>query len=321
MRDPLQTLKQTLGFESFLPGQKQVIESILAGRSALAIFPTGQRKSLCFQLPALHLANLTLVVSPLMALMKDQVDFLLSRGIAATRLDSSLEWNKINTIYQQLHRNELKLLYVAPERFANEHFVGIISKVTISLMVIDEAHCISEWGHNFIPDYLKLTELAHKFAVPVIVYVTMQKTAEKIAAMLVASGYEAKAYHAGLKNVTRKNVQEWFMESNRAIVVATIAFSMGIDKSDIRNVYHYNLPKSLENYSQEIGRAGRDGEPSTCTLLGGGNDLLVLENFVHGDTPIRKCFVPAFLIFLALVTPLTLLFMGWEGSLIFVRLL
>ena len=133
---------------------------MLAGRSALAVFPTGQGKSLCYQLPALHLPGLTLVVSPLMALMKDQVDFLVSKDVSAARLDSSLSFNELNAIYEQLKRNELKLLYVAPERFANERFVGLISRLRLSLMVIDEAHCISEWGHNFRPDYLKLAELA-----------------------------------------------------------------------------------------------------------------------------------------------------------------
>ncbi len=348
MTDPRQTLQQTFGFETFLSGQEAVVDAVLAGRSALAVFPTGQGKSLCYQLPALLLPGLTLVVSPLMALMKDQVDFLVSKGVAAARLDSSLEFNEINTIYEQLDRNELKLLYVAPERFANERFVGHVARLKISLMVIDEAHCISEWGHNFRPDYLKLAELTHTLAVPVvlaltatatakvssdikksfsiaeedaiqtgfyrpnlsllfvptdtpdaalleqiadnptgptIVYVTLQKTAEDVAARLVRAGHPAKAYHAGLKNDLRQTVQDWFMASDSAIVVATIAFGMGIDKSNIRYVYHYNLPKSLENYSQEIGRAGRDGAPSFCTLLGNGDDLLVLENFVYGDTP------------------------------------
>lgn len=356
MTDPEQTLEQTFGFDAFLPGQEDVIHAVLAGRSALAVFPTGQGKSLCYQLPALHLSGLTLVVSPLMALMKDQVDFLVSKDISAARIDSSLSFNEVNAIYEQLHRNELKLLYVAPERFANERFVGLISRLQLSLMVIDEAHCISEWGHNFRPDYLKLAELATSFAVPAvlaltatatpqvstdicrsfsiaeedyvqtgfyrpnlslmftpskdpnqallqqisenepgptIVYVTLQKTAEKVAALITRAGYSARAYHAGLKNELRQEVQDWFMSGDTAIVVATIAFGMGIDKSNIRYVYHYNLPKSLENYSQEIGRAGRDGQPSMCTILGSGVDLLTLENFVYGDTPdadmVRAC--------------------------------
>ncbi len=354
--DPSKTLQEIFGFDTFLPGQQQVIDTVLAGRSALAVFPTGQGKSLCYQLPALHLDGLTLVVSPLMALMKDQVDFLCNKKIAAARLDSSLNFNEINNIYNQLDKGELKLLYVAPERFANERFVGLVSRLDISLMVIDEAHCISEWGHNFRPDYLKLAELATHLKVPAvlaltatatpkvsadicaafdikkddaiqtgfyrpnlkllftpadqvagtlvqqltdnepgptIVYVTLQHTAEKVAGLLAEAGFQARAYHAGLKDELRRDVQDWFMGSDRAIVVATIAFGMGIDKADIRYVYHYNLPKSLENYAQEIGRAGRDGEPADCVLLGNGQDLVTLENFVYGDTPdadmVRAC--------------------------------
>ena len=349
MTNPAQTLQQVFGFEAFLPGQEEVINAVLAGRSALAVFPTGQGKSLCYQLPALHLTGLTLVISPLMALMKDQVDFLVSKGVAAARLDSSLDFNEINAIYEQLNRNELKLLYVAPERFANERFVGLVSRLQLSMMVIDEAHCISEWGHNFRPDYLKLAKLAHTFAVPAvlaltatatpkvsadicrsfsiaepdyvqtgfyrpnlnllftptrdpkqallqhigkseqggpsIVYVTRQQTAQDVAQLLVQAGHPARAYHAGLKDELRREVQDWFMASDRAIVVATIAFGMGIDKANIRSVFHYNLPKSLENYCQEIGRAGRDGQPARCMMFGSADDLLALENFVYGDTP------------------------------------
>ena len=248
------------------------------------------------------------------------------------------------------------MLYVAPERFANERFVGLISRLQLSLLVIDEAHCISEWGHNFRPDYLKLAELAKTFAVPAvlgltatatpnvamdirqsfavaeadcvqtgfyrpnltllfepadepdngpdkallrhlaekkesgslgpsIVYVTLQQTAMTVAGLLAQAGFPAKPYHAGLKDEQRQEIQDWFMGSDEAIVVATIAFGMGIDKSNIRAVYHYNLPKSLENYAQEFGRAGRDGLASTCIMLGNGDDLHVLENFVYGDTP------------------------------------
>ena len=356
MITPHQSLQQVFGFEEFLPGQEAVITAVLAGRSVLAIFPTGQGKSLCYQLPALHLPGLTLVVSPLMALMKDQVDFLVTKGVAAARLDSSLDFNQVTAVYDKLQQGELKLLYVAPERFANERFVALISRLQLSLLVIDEAHCISEWGHNFRPDYLKLAELAKTFAVPAvlgltatatpkvaldirqsftiaeadcvqtgfyrpnltlvfepadgpdngpdkallrhlaekkedgssgpsIVYVTLQHTAMTVAEQLAQAGFPAKPYHAGLKDEQRQEIQDWFMASDEAIVVATIAFGMGIDKSNIRAVYHYNLPKSLENYAQEIGRAGRDGQASTCIMLGNGDDLHVLDNFVYGDTP------------------------------------
>ena len=345
---PDTTLQQVFGHAEFLPGQRQVIEAVLDGRSALAVFPTGQGKSLCYQLPALHLPGLTLVVSPLMALMKDQVDTLLTKNIPAARLDSSLSFNEIQDIYTQLDQGTLKLLFVAPERFANERFVNLMQRLDISLMAIDEAHCISEWGHNFRPDYLKLAELAAHLSVgavlaltatatpqvcrdiqqvfqiadqdviktgfyrpnltllfdpamnrdqdlaarltglgsgPAIVYVTLQKTAEQVARRLVHAGLEARPYHAGLGDEKRRETQEWFMASTDGVVVATIAFGMGIDKPDIRSVIHYNLPKSLENYAQEIGRAGRDGEPSTCLVLGREQDRISLENFIYGDTP------------------------------------
>ena len=351
MSDTIQTtLQQHFGFTQARPGQQEVIQHLLEGHSAAAIFPTGGGKSLCYQLPALLLPGVTLVVSPLIALMKDQIDALAKRGINARRLDSSLDAGEYREVMGQLRNGELRLLYVAPERFNNERFRENLRQVRISLFAVDEAHCISEWGHNFRPDYLKLAGFAREFGAerilaltatatpPVledicrlfdiapghaiktgfyrsnlsidttvvnalerdqallaaiqenptgaaIVYVTLQKTAEEVARMLADAGLPARAYHAGLKADDRSRIQEWFMAADDAIVVATIAFGMGVDKSDIRAVYHYNLPKSLENYSQEIGRAGRDGKPSICRMLVCADDLNVLENFIYGDTP------------------------------------
>jgi ATP-dependent DNA helicase RecQ len=344
------TLKNVFKFEAFREGQEQVINKILEGKSALAIFPTGSGKSLCYQLSALHLDGLTLVISPLIALMKDQIDFLAQREIPAARIDSSVELDEMRRTDADLRAGKLKLLYVAPERLSNERFIQKLRRLRIALLVIDEAHCISEWGHNFRPDYLKLSRLARSLRIQrvlaltatatpavagdicrefeigrdafvhtgfyrpnlvllvapaengsrtellisrlkgrpraaTIVYVTLQRTAETVAAALEKAGLSARAYHAGMQNDERSGVQDWFMQSSDAIVVATIAFGMGIDKPDIRYVYHYNLPKSLENYSQEIGRAGRDGKESICEILACGDDVTVLENFVYGDTP------------------------------------
>ncbi len=352
-QDIQQLLQQTFRLQDFRPGQQQVIETLLSGRSALAVFPTGGGKSLCYQLPALMMDGLTLVVSPLIALMKDQVDQLNALNIPAARLDSSVDADELKAIYRGLEQGSIKLLYVAPERLANERFMARLKRLSISMMAVDEAHCVSEWGHNFRPDYLKLARLADELKVgrvlaltatatpqvasqirdsfaigaddhvqtgffrpnlaihvqpatpsqrqevlyqqlasqpsePAIVYVTLQKTAEEVAAFLKRKGLKALAYHAGLKDELRHQAQEAFMSGLVDIVVATIAFGMGIDKADIRAIYHYNLPKSLENYMQEIGRAGRDGKPSRCTLLASVDDLTVLENFSYGDTPDGK---------------------------------
>jgi ATP-dependent DNA helicase RecQ len=346
----LEVLAERFGFTSFRPGQQQVIESLLAGRSALAVFPTGAGKSLCYQLPALLFDGVTVVVSPLIALMKDQIDLLARQGVDAARLDSSLDASEVRSVSDRLRNGSLKLLYVAPERFNNERFLAQLGETKIALFAVDEAHCISEWGHNFRPDYLKLAARARELgaervlaltatATPAvvadicdgfgiaaadavvtgfyrpnltllttpsraserdqllidrlrerapgstIVYVTLQRSAERIAALLAAAGLPARAYHAGMNADDRVRVQEWWTASDRNIVVATIAFGMGIDKSDVRYVYHYNLPKGLESYSQEIGRAGRDGEPSICEVFACRDDVPMLENFAYGDTP------------------------------------
>lgn len=297
--------------------------------------------------------GITLVVSPLIALMKNQMDFLRSRGIPAGRMDSSLTEQEARATNELLRSEKLKLLYVAPERFNNERFLETIRRSRIALFAVDEAHCISEWGHNFRPDYLKLAETAkelkaerilaltatatplvvenicgrfgipkdcavvtgfyrpnlHLWTTPVpatdrdrllldrlnsrergatIVYVTLQKTAERVASLIERAGHPARAYHAGMETDERTNVQEWWMNSDRNVVVATIAFGMGIDKANVRYVYHYNLPKSLESYSQEIGRAGRDDASSIVELLACAEDIPTLENFAYGDTPTSR---------------------------------
>jgi ATP-dependent DNA helicase RecQ len=348
-----QTLEQVFGYRQFRAGQEAAIGAVLAGRSAAAIFPTGSGKSLCYQLPALLLPHLTLVVSPLLALIQDQLAFLQRHGIAAASIDSAQNRDDVSDVMARARSGELKILMISVERLKNERFRHFIAQIPVSLLVVDEAHCISEWGHNFRPDYLKLPDYQREFNIPqallltatatpdviadmqskfriapddvvttgfyrsnlkllvepvpgrekrrrlvqwlgergdqpTIVYVTLQKTAEHIAAHLSEHGIAAYAYHAGLAHDKRESIQRQFMGGTLNCIVATIAFGMGIDKSDIRNVVHFDLPKSIENYSQEIGRAGRDGAQSECLVLANRDSLNVLENFVYGDTPERE---------------------------------
>lgn len=346
----MQTLQSVFGFDALRPGQQPVIDAVMNGHSAAAIFPTGSGKSLCYQLPATLLPHLTLVISPLLALMKDQLSFLQSKGIAAASIDSSQSREEAQQVMAGVKSGHIKVLMISVERLKNERFREFIRQIPISLMVVDEAHCISEWGHNFRPDYLKLPQyqrelnisqsllltatatpaviedMQKKFSIdnehitvtgfyrpnldisvvpcneenkqtqlndiiaaepklPSIVYVTQQQTAEQVANSLIRLGINAHAYHAGMKSDIREKIQQQFMDSQIDCIVATIAFGMGVDKSDIRRVIHFDLPKSIENYAQEIGRAGRDGQRSECILLGNTSGLTVLENFVYGDTP------------------------------------
>lgn len=338
MTDPLlPLLKQTFGYDSFRPLQREIIAASLAGRDAVAILPTGAGKSLCFQLPALARPGVTLVVSPLIALMKDQVDALTASGVAATFLNSSLAASEVQQRRSGLENGQYKLLYAAPERVMSQGFAEDLLRWNVTAIAVDEAHCISEWGHDFRPEYRQLAQLRAKLpSVPIlaltatateqvrgdiirqlelpapevflasfnrpnlsysvvpkdqaarqvvefsrerrqdagIVYVQSRKSAESLAAALVADGVKAVAYHAGLQPEQRSANQEAFLRDEARVVCATIAFGMGINKPDVRYVVHADLPKNIEGYYQETGRAGRDGLPADCLLLYSRGDLV-----------------------------------------------
>ena len=342
------SLRQVFGLHEFRPHQEEIIEQLIGGGGAFVLMPTGGGKSLCYQLPALHRPGMAIVISPLISLMKDQVDALLGNGVKAAMYNSTLAETEAREVLRRLHHGELELLYVAPERMMRPGFINSLQNVEISLIAVDEAHCVSQWGHDFRPEYAALGELRQHFpTVPLvaltatadphtrddivnvlglrdapryitsfdrpnisytvlekhrpqsqlrrflarrqnesgIVYALSRKRVEEVAAYLQDQGYSAAAYHAGLNSATRKQVQERFLKDEVLIVVATVAFGMGIDKSNVRFVVHYDLPRHLEAYYQETGRSGRDGLPAEALLLFGLQDVAMarsqLENNVN----------------------------------------
>ncbi len=348
-----EVLKHYFGYDSFRTGQREMIDAILAGRDGLAIMPTGSGKSLCYQVPALMLPGITLVISPLISLMQDQVQALNDAGIHAGYINSSLTERQIETVYRRASRGQYKILYVAPERLLTEGFLFFAVHAQISLVTVDEAHCISQWGQDFRPSYLKIVDFIRALPVrPVIaaftatateevrkdilcvldlqdpqevvtgfdrenlyfrvepirrkddfvrsyinkhsgesgiIYCATRKNVEELHQRLFVRGVPVTRYHAGLDPAERKKNQEDFIYDRATVMVATNAFGMGIDKSNVRYVIHYNMPQSMENYYQEAGRAGRDGEPSQCILLFSAHDIMInkylLEHKDFTDIP------------------------------------
>ena len=349
--DLSQALQQHFGYAAFRKGQEQVVRSVLSGRPTIAILPTGGGKSLCFQLPALLLEGTTVVVSPLVALMKDQVDALVARGIAATFINSSLGDAERQERQATLRRGEYRLVYVAPERFRSPSFLSAMAGLKVPLLAVDEAHCISAWGHDFRPEYQKIAQaraalgaerilaltatatpevrrdiadalelrdpevfvagfdrpnlfievlrvtgdkdkLGRLLALargggPGIVYAGTRRNVEKIVSALRAGGIEAVGYHAGVEDAERTAVQDRFLRGEARIIVATNAFGMGVDKADIRFVAHFDSPRSLEAYYQEIGRAGRDGNDSFALLLFNFADVMMQRRMIDAGRPSR----------------------------------
>jgi len=345
--DLTRQLSEQFGFAKFRPGQEEVVRAVLAGRDAMAVMPTGQGKSLCYQLPATLLPGLTLVISPLIALMQDQVAGLKQRKIAAAAFHSGLTGSEKHRVIQDLNQKRLQLLYLAPERMQHEGFLQLLRSLWVSLLVVDEAHCISQWGHDFRPDYLKIGRLRQELTNPpclaltatatsrvqtdlckrlslrdpfrlvagfrrdnlalsvrlcqsrqeklatlerlvretekgtVLIYCATRRAVEEVAEWLGQSHQSVGYYHAGLSDEERQLVHDDFRGGNVRILAATNAFGMGIDKSDVRLVVHFDIPGSVEAYYQEVGRAGRDGRPAVCCLLFHERDLATQEYFIQ----------------------------------------
>lgn len=330
MKSAQQVLQNVFGYHDFRPGQASIVEQVLAGRDSLVLMPTGGGKSLCYQVPAMLLDGLTIVVSPLISLMKDQVDALLRNGVDAAYLNSTLSWEQTQALFGQLIRGEIKLLYVSPERLLHGGFLSNFESWRVKLLAVDEAHCISQWGHDFRPEYSALGQIKARFSqLPVIaltatadqttredilsrlqlrepflyqasfdrpnirytvqekyrpwqqlqdfvkahhdecgiIYCTSRRRVEELATKLVGQGYSAAAYHARLGLAERQRVQEAFQRDELTIVVATVAFGMGIDKPNVRYVIHYDIPRNIEAYYQETGRGGRDGLSTEAVMF------------------------------------------------------